>query len=471
MFPVLVIFLILILAFCVTLWRSVPATFTYVLLPCLLLVFNIPHVDVPLLPDVNTLTAIGYGTVAGFVLKGGEPLRFRLHLIDAIVVVLSLICAVSAAAAEVLWTGVSQGGQEFFGWLVPYFMARATFTEPYYRLRSAQVLAVLALIIAPIALWETRMDPTFYARKVMKPFGLTTVDWVLVLKRWGYHRAQASFSHPIDLGNGGAIMACLIVVLASTTGRKLTTPWVLAGVCAGGVMTVCSLSFTSFVAVAAIGGIFLLARFTHLARWVLLPMSVGVIIAYAMLTAHLVTTPPAPPETEEAAHSSYYMRHVIVYRTWPDARDAGWFGHGPMWQVESTGLFSLDNAYLLFIIQKGWVYFASFLVLLTVVNIYGGMAVGQVRQGAARTPVAAGVAGLIGTMLGMYTVFFGFVYARLFIILLGLTVTMCQRVFERTSGAVDAAPAPATPRQARRPALGLPLGPRPGWANLKRGGY
>ena len=345
-------------------------------------------------------------------------------------------------------------------------------------LRSAQVLAAMVVIIAPFALWETRMDPTFYARKIMKPFGLTTVDWVLVLKRWGYHRAQASFSHPIDLGIGGAICACLLVVLATTSGRRLTTPWVTAGTGACAVMTLCSLSFTSFVAVAAIGAIFLAARATRLMSLLLLPMSVGVIVAYVMFTAYLVATPTERPETEDAAHSSFYMRHVIVQRTWPDARDAGWFGHGPLWKVESTGLFSLDNAYLLFIIQKGWVYFVGFLLLLTAVNIYGGIAVGLVKNGTARTPVAAGVAGLIGTMLGMYTVFFGFVYARLFIILLGLTVTMCQHVFERSrAGAFERQPEAAGPAApTRRPAppprgMVVPMGARPGWANLKRGGY
>lgn len=433
----LVIIGITLAAFCTTFWGSVPATFTYVLLPSLLLIFNVPEFLIQGLPDVTTLAAVGYGTVCAYLLKGGEPLRFRFHIIDGIIVGLSLISATSAAVAEDLWPGVSAFGQDFFQWLVPYFMARTTFTQPYYRLRSAQMLAVLAMCIAPFALWEMRMDPTFYARKIMQPFGLTNVAWVLVLKRFGLARAQASFSHPIDLGIGGAIVACMIVVLATTTGRKLTTPWVMAGIAAAGVMTLCSLSFTSFVAVAAMGGIFLAARLTRFTSWLLLPMSFGVIIAYAAFTAYLIETPVERPENEDVAYSSsYYMRHVIIQQTWPEARNAGWFGHGPMWSVEATtGLNSLDNAYLLFIIRQGWLYFAGFLLLLTAVNIYGGMAMGQVRNGIARTPVAAGVGGLIGTMLGMYTVFFGFVYARLFVILLGLTVTMCQMVFQRTAQA------------------------------------
>jgi hypothetical protein len=432
-FATIVIFAILLAALWVTFARCVAASFAYVLLPSLLLVFNIPTLDVPVVPDLNPLTAVGYGTMAGFLIKGGEPLRFRLHVIDLLVILLSVVAAVSNAFAENLWGGVSKFGQDFFGWLIPYFMARMTLTQPYYRLRSAQMLAGLAIFIAPFALWETRIDPTFYARKLMMPFGLTTVAWELVLKRFGYARAQASFSHPIDLGIGGAIIACLIIVLATTTGRKLTTPWVLAGTCAGGVMTLCSLSFTSFVAVAAILAIFLAARLTRFVSIVLLPMSVGIIVAYVLFTAYLIETPVELPETEEQVYSSsYYMRHVIIQKAWPEAQSAGWFGHGTTWDVATTGLYSLDNSYMLFIIRHGWLYFACFLLLLTAVNIYGGTAISQVRDGRARTPVAAGVGGLVGTMLSMYTVFFGFVYARLFIILLGLSVTMFQMVFERT---------------------------------------
>jgi hypothetical protein len=458
----LLIIFVFVAAFSMTLWRSVAATFTYVLLPTLLLVFSVPLIEIKGLPDLTTLAAVGYGTVIAFVLKGGEPLGFRFVLIDGIIVGLSLISAASAAVAEYLWSGVGAFSKDFFEWLVPYFMARMTFTQPYYRLRSAQVLTGLAIFLAPFALWETRMDPTFYARKVLKPFGLTTVAWDLVLHRFGLARAQASFSHPIDLGIGGAIIACMIVVLSNTTGRRLKTPWVMAGVAAGMVMTFCSLSFTSFVAVGGIIGIFVAARLTRFTSLLLLPMSVGVILAYVAFTAYLIRTPVVVPETEEEAYSSsYYMRHVIVQETWPVARDAGWFGNGPTWDIEaSTGLYSLDNAYLLFIIRQGWLYFAGFLVLLTAVNIYGGIAIYRVVDGRARTPVAAGVGGLIGTMLGMYTVFFGFVYARLFVILLGLTVTMCQMVFEKTSrrraeqaaGAMTEghqAPAPARPPRRR----------------------
>ena len=141
----LVILTVFVAAFSVTLWRSVPAAFAYVLLPALLLVFSVPEIEIQRLPDVTTLAAVGYGTVAASLLKGGEPLGFKFQVIDAIIVSLSVISAVSAAVAEDLWPGVSAFGQDFFEWLVPYFMGRMTFVHPYYRLRSAQVLTGLAI--------------------------------------------------------------------------------------------------------------------------------------------------------------------------------------------------------------------------------------------------------------------------------------------------------------------------------------
>lgn len=456
MIPTLVILATLTAAFIVTLRVGVAATFTYVLLPSLLLVFTVRPLEIPGLPDITTLAGVGYGTVLAFLLKGGEPLRFRFHLVDAAMIALSVVAIVSSMMAEQLWTGVSTAGQEFFEWLVPYFMARIAFTYRHYRLRAAQLLAGLAMMLGVVALYEMRIDPYFFTRKILAPFGLTSTNWVMVLGRFGLFRAQASFSHPIDLGNGGALLACIISVLACTSGRTLKTPWVALGVGSSLIMTLASLSFTSFVAAAAIGAIFITARLSRLTGYLLLPLSIVVIISYAVFTAHLVNTPPELPERpDQAFNSSYHMRHVIIQTVWPEVTRAGLWGYGITWDINTTGLESLDNAYLLFILRQGWLYLFAFLFLLSIVNIYGGMAVLSVRDGTARVPVAAGVAGLVGTMLGMYTVFFGFIYSRLFIILLGLTVTMCQQVFIRAAGrlpdyeADDAAQASAPPPQRR----------------------
>ena len=455
MVPTLVIVGIFIAAFATTFWAGVPGAFAYVMLPALLLVYTVAPVEIEKLPDLTTLAAVGYGVVAGLIARGEMP-RLRWTLIDTLVVTLSALSVINAVYSEVLWTGVNRSGTEFFEWLLPYFMGRITFAHPHYRLRAAQVLTGLAAFLALVALWEMRVRPLFFSRDILTPFGLTTAAYEMVLRRFSFFRAQVSFSHPIDLGNGGALLGCMILVLATTTGRRLTTPWVFAGVACAGVMTLASLSFTSFVAVAGIVALYFLARTTRLAGYALLPISAAVILGYVVLTASLLAEPlEKPDDPTQTLNSSYYIRHLIVQYTWPYVVTSGPLGHGDVVGAREMGLESVDNAYMLFAVQRGWLYVGTFLFLLVVVGLYGGRALLRVESGAARTPLAAGIGGIVGTMLGMYTVFFGFVYARLFMILLGLTVTMCQRAMEKTADPAHAAgPLPRGPR--REPPVALP---------------
>ena len=434
MLATIVILGIIVAAFFTTLYRNVAATFTYVLLPSLLMIFTVRPLEIEKLPDVSTLAAVGYGTFAALIIKGGEPLGIRLGVIDILVAILSLVNVVAAGAAEQMWTSVSVFGEQFFEFIVPYFMGRVVFADPFYRRRAAMVLTGLCIFIALVALFELRFKPLVFSRHVLKPLGLSTVAYEMVLQRYNLFRAQATFAHPIDLGNGGALLVCLIVALATTSGSRVTTPWVMAGIAAASAMVVASLSFTSFVAVAGIVALFILARATRLTGLLLLPISVAVITGYAIFTVHLVNTPLERPDlSDEALQGSYYIRHFIIQQAWPFVETAGLFGHGRTFSVRHLGLKSLDNAYLLFIIRHGWLYLITFLMLLVAVTVTGGIAIMRIRDGHARAPMAIAVAGIVGTMLGMYTVFFGFVYARLFIILLGITVTMCHIVEDRAN--------------------------------------
>lgn len=433
MISTLVILAIFAAAFLTTFYVNLAASFTYVLLPSLLLVFTVSPLEIEKLPDVSTLAAVGYGSFAAVVIKGGEPLGIRLSFVDVCVAFLSLVYIVGAGVAEQMWTSVSMTGEQFFEFIVPYFMGRVAFNQPYYRHRAAMVLTGLCVFIACVALFEMRFKPLVFSRNVLKPLGLSTVAYEMVLQRFGLFRAQATFAHPIDLGNGGALLVCIIIVLAKTTGEKLTKWWVLLGLGSAAAITLASLSFTSFVAVGAIAMLFLMGRMTRYTGLLLLPIAIAGIGGYAAFTMHLVNTPLDRPDlSEEALQGSYYIRHFIVQKAWPMVETAGLFGHGRTFRVSQLGLQSLDNAYLLFILRHGWLYLASFLMLLVAICITGGKAMMRMTDGNARIPVAAGLAGIIGTMLGMYTVFFGFVYARLFIILLGLTVTMCHKVFDKT---------------------------------------
>ena len=441
MLAIPVILLICVAAFGVTMYRGLGATFAYVLLPTLLVFFNIRALEVNKLPDVTPLAAVSYGTLAALFFRGYQR-NFAYNGLDVLVMALTAQKVLSALVVEQVWTGVSTFGSEMLTIVVPYFMARSAFYDRESRLASAKVIVALAVPIALIALIEMRLKPLFFSR-FLAGLGLSGVAWVEVLRRFGLFRAQATFAHPIDLGNGGALMLCLLACFATTVGRRLTTPWVALGVACGGVMVAASMSFTSYVAVFAIAGLFVLVRLARVGAALLVPLFVAVLVGYSLLTLHFVNTELDMPTWEQveagevAAHEgSMNIRHFIVQSVWKRVEDAGWFGHGDGWDVyEEFGLLSIDNSYMLFIIDDGWGYLALFALFGLGLCFQATRAALRVESGPARAPLAAGVGGIVGTMMGMYTVFFGFVYSQLFIVLAGVTASIIQQVFERTGAA------------------------------------
>ena len=441
MFSAPFILLIFGVSFFVTLYKKVGATFAYVLIPTLLLFYNVAAIGVSGLPDVGTLSAISYGVMLALACRGWER-PFDFHWFDFLYLSLVVQKVVAGMAVEQIYTGVSTFGQQFLDVVVPYFMARAAFHSPHYRLRAAMVVAGLAVPMAMLALIEMRLYPLFVSR-TLKGFGLSEVAWVAVQQRFGLFRAQVTFSHPIDLGNGGALLLCVLTVLATTSGRRLTTPWVAAGVAAGFTMIMASMSFTSYICVSAIGGLYLLIRFVPLGSYLLVPIVLTAIVGYSGLTMHFVETPLDRPSWEDvesgevgATEGPYFIRHLIVKRTWPAVATAGLFGHGQVTNPQRDfGLESIDNAYMLFALDDGWLYLVLFLAMAVGVCLMTSWAAAKIPYGPARTPMAAGAGGIVGTILGLYTVFFGFVFAQLFLVLIGLTVSMVQAVYERTGDA------------------------------------
>ena len=444
MIPLAFIVLTCFVSFFVTLRRGPGATFSYVLLPVTLLLFTVTALEIQKLPDVTTVAAVSYGTLAGLIVRGWKP-PFRLSLIDLLVVTLAALRVVSGTVNGQLWTGVSLIGQQVLMVLTPYVLARTAFIDRYYRGQSAKVLIGLALLLLPAAMIEWRLRPLFYARAILEPLDLTNVNWELVQHRYGFFRAQVSFCHPIDLGNGAALLAVLIVVLSTASGWRLKDKWVAAGIAAALIMSLTSMSFTSFVAVGAIGVLYVLLRWVPRSEILLLPIAVASIIGYGMLTKHFVDTEPERvvwqyDEQEDSHSGSLYIRHLIVYNTWGGSRgtrDAGLLGYGedhfdPM---RSYGLLSIDNSYVVFVLENGWGYLGLFLLIALLVTAQSTIALMRVPPGTSRIPLAAATAGLIGTMFGMYTVFFGFVYAQLFWLLLGLTASLLREVAEKTGKA------------------------------------
>ncbi|HEY0008695.1 MAG TPA: hypothetical protein VGB55_08230, partial [Tepidisphaeraceae bacterium] len=96
-------------------------------------------------------------------------------------------------------------------------------------------------------------------------------------------------------------------------------------------------------------------------------------------------------------------------------------------------------AYILFILQNGWIHLAMWIILALVVGYKGIQLLGKANTPSERIPVAAALAGTIAIFFAMYTVFYGFVYAVLFCVMIGMLGTMTQLFSQRYASAVPVA--------------------------------
>src|SRR5205085_8739428 len=103
---------------------------------------------------------------------------------------------------------------------------------------------------------------------------------------------------------------------------------------------------------------------------------------------------------------------------------AGSFGWGSSIRHSQLSLESVDNSYMLFTMRRGFVFLGLFLMVPVVVALRGMKAFAAGKLPTHWIPLAVGIASIIGIMAAMYTVWFGFVYSVLWVIMIGLTTSM-----------------------------------------------
>ena len=199
-----------------TLYRGAVVAFVTLYLPCLLLLNTTQKINLPGLPDMNATFGVIYGICGGLVLKGGEQMPFKWGVMDTLMSPLALSCVLTGMVTEYVYTGVSIVGEQFLGYLAPYFLARTLFHSAEMRRRALWICVTSAFIIAFFTLIEIRLWPYFLSR-TLKSFGLFTGSNGEVLWRFGLMRAQTTFDHPIDMGNSCLLMAAMIAIFAMTT--------------------------------------------------------------------------------------------------------------------------------------------------------------------------------------------------------------------------------------------------------------
>jgi hypothetical protein len=111
--------------------RSVAWAFALVYLPVMFLLSATRAIKLPLMPDMTSEFAVGYGVLAGLLARNqwGLLLPFKWGVLDTLVVALWLVSAASAGVTSGAALARNTIGDGFFDFLTPYFLARTAFTS------------------------------------------------------------------------------------------------------------------------------------------------------------------------------------------------------------------------------------------------------------------------------------------------------------------------------------------------------
>jgi len=421
---------IMALAAAVTLMAGAAEAFVFVWIPSAMLLFRVPLIDIDYLPDPTTTIGCMYGILLGLVLKAGEVPRFRWNVVDTIVVLLSVAHVISAVTTEVIYTGVSVGGQEVLAWMMPYFLARHAFCSAQLRRSALWIVVGCFIVIGVFGVIETRLWPHFFTNTLWKI--LQVPDLVQsAFKRGGFFRSHVSFSHPIYLGDAAVAAAGMIAALAGTSGVSLRNPWVRAGLAATGVGLIVCLSFGPVTAAAAAVLTYVAMSRLSLARLLVVPMVVGGIVMLYAFTVAIVPTDVKIDDNAPEYVRSYEVRKLIVKNSWNLVSTAGLWGHGANIPKDELNLDSVDNAYLVFAMTRGWVYLGLFLLMIVWVAHRVKQAMARCRSNGERMPLAAAFASFIGVLVGMYTVWAAEDFINVWLPLTALLVTLTELALTR----------------------------------------
>lgn len=419
-----------------TIRRGPGYVFAYVYLPVELLLSTVAPAKVEPLPDITGPVAVSYGLIMGMFISGRFAF-FKPHFIDLLVVLCSVSIIITGYVNGEFWTIVSATGNETLRWLVPYYMARLAFRDATVRRQIGLSLCFIAMAMGVIGMIEFRLFPLFFSRLLLD-LGMANVYNQMVLGRFGFFRAMVTAEHPIDLGNVGLLLGGLIPALCISGGVAMKDWRVMGGLAGAAMVLISSMSFSCLAGAAVAFGIYLVLRYVRGSENLLIPGTLAVIAAGFAFTIHLInidinTIRPTDGGQVVAFDGSYYIRVFIIQNSWNSyGQSAGLVGYGDDGiKKEVLGLESVDNSYMLFLMRRGWLHLILRLVMAVSIAYIGWKMLKRARGQSQRAPAAALVAVLIGIMVSMYTVWFGFVYAILWTCTLAMAVTMRQMMAER----------------------------------------
>lgn len=413
---------------------GIARTFVLVYMPAIIFFSLAKPIPIPGLPNLTVMSSVGYVVLAMSMYRWQEIARVKWHAVDVIVVLMMIAPIISVFLNNTLWDAVSRVGDQFFSWALPYFMARIAFQDPVARKMLVQVLCVCLLISGFFAAIEARLIPLVVTR-TYDNLGLNAAvnSNQQVFYRFGLMRARASYGHPIDLGNCGIMFAGLVYALCHITGRRWNSGLPFWGILAGAGMVIASVSFTCFMMGAAAVGTFYLFTRPNLGRKLPPVVILLTMLLYIAVMAFLLEYPASKdnPPRDNKLQESIWIRALIAQDSERKVEAAGLFGEGQYVDVTGIGTESIDNAYILFVLQHGYFHLAGWAILAIGIGMKGKRALSLCRTPSERYPVAAVLALLVATLIAMFTVYYGFLYSLIFLVLLGMFSSMTQMLQER----------------------------------------
>lgn len=407
-----------------TFLRGAGSAFAFLYLPALLLLSQATAVELPGLPDARPAQACIYGILAGGLLGGRWP-RLRPCAVDYIIVLLLIEYIVSTLLTETPWAAVNVFGSMCLWLVVPYFVVRCTLEQRRTQREALFALVATIAAIGVFALLEFRLWPHTFLR-LLDRLGIGEFTGAYAYRRFGFFRSVASFGHPIDLGICAPLVLAMIFVLAKRTGIPTRDVWLRLGLGMAVAATLTSLSFTPYMGL--FGGLSLyLLLWTAPSTRRFLTLGVATLIALVFAYTAYVAHAPLPERRVEGQEfeRSLWTRHSIIKQAWEPAATAGAFGRG----LEKTGELEIkgfDNAYLLITSQRGFVGLGLWLALPLSLAAIVSRALRRARSQSLARSIVAGFCASIGTMIAMFTVWLGFVYASLLPVMLALTVNAAR---------------------------------------------
>lgn len=438
--------LIFVMAFFVTLVRGAGWGFVLVYLPSLIFFNQLPEISVSHAP-VSAPFAPIYAILLAMPFRH-EPIRFRWCAVDTILILLLISSTITAWNTEWFETGVNNFRQEILTWIGPYFLARVIFREWQTRRLALNALIAMIAILSVLALIEFRLIPYFYLH-LLQNIGMGNSIHSMAYVRYNFFRVSATVEHPIYFGNMCLVLLGMTAVLARTSGVRLRNPWVMLALIGAIICIITSISFTPYVGMAA-GIIFFLTLMTApLFRKLLVPL-VLIVIAAVFAFTYQAAHGRLGDKPEGELPASMWIRKVIVMQSWKKAVNAGPFGYGRLldFSDDEFDLSSVDNSYMLFTMTRGWVYTSLWVSIAVFFALRMTSAFNHATHRSQVIPLAIATATILGLMISMYTVWAGGLYRVIWAIMLGLTNTLIDQVFDGSQPQTIARRRPAMAVQA-----------------------